>query len=614
MKKILLVLAFLIPTGNLQSQHIIPRPSNLVGNTATLRITPETKIRYSAGLEEIASYLSGEIQDWTRMTLQTEEDRAFGRGDVNIRLRKGDKVASGSYTLRVNDLGVDLIANDSAGVFNGVQSLLQLISNSRPYLFRGAFIVDSPRYYWRGLMLDSSRHFQRVEEVKEFIDLMAHYKFNKFHWHLTDDQGWRIEIKSLPNLTKLGAWRVPREGIWWFRPGPIKGEKATYGGFYTQDEIREVVEYARRRFIEVIPEIDVPGHSLATLTAYPNLGTTDGPFKVNPGSKFYNEIENTLDPSNEESFEFLDKVFKEVAELFPSKYIHVGGDEATTKFWAESRKVKSFMAAEKIANVEVLQSYFIKRVEKILEKYEKRLIGWDEILLGGLAETATVMSWRGKEGGIQAARMGRDVIMSPAPEYYLDVLQGDPSIEPATYSMSRLKDTYSFDPTLPVGVDSTKLLGLQGNLWTEEVPNQRHAQYMTWPRAFAIAEAAWSKNLDKDWPEFVDRVEAHFTRFDKMDVNYSKAIYDPSLFITTTKDGKKKISMMTELDDLSIHYTFDDAEPDHHYPKYTGSVEVPIGAYAIRMQTYRGGKSVGRTSYSEIHRIGKGKRTPMIGL
>ena len=461
-------------------------------------------------------------------------------------------------------------------------------------------------------MLDSSRHFQSVQEVKDFIDLMAHYKFNVFHWHLTDDQGWRVEIDAFPKLTSVGAWRVPREGIWWFRPGPRAGEEASYGGFYTKQEIREVVAYAAERHVEVVPEIDVPGHSLALLSAYPELSTSGGPFQVNPGSTFWNVIENTLDPSNPETYLFLDTIFAELAELFPSQWIHVGGDEATKKFWKESDKVQAYMTKEGIEDEEELQSHFIRKVEEILLQRGKKLIGWDEILEGGLAESATVMSWRGKEGGIKSASMGRDVIMSPAPEYYLDVLQGDPSIEPATYSMSRLKDTYHFDPSLPDSVDQDRLLGLQGNLWTEEVPNQRHAQYMTWPRAFAISEAAWSKSDRKDWRGFVSRVEQHFERFDKMGVNYSKSIYEPSLSIFTDSTGRQYIQFDHEIDGLTTYYTFDDTEPDEHYPKYDSPLTVPIGAYAIRTQTYRNGQAVGRLTYSEIHRIGKGKRTPMV--
>jgi len=608
MKKLILVLC--LSPGMLMAQSIIPQPTSIVTNTESFQLVESSQIRYNSGLEMEAKLLSESIKRWSGIELSILESREAGRGDIFLHLNASD--AERAYSLNVDGSGVMISSGSSAGVFYGSQSLLQLISPTEPNTITGASVRDEPKYSWRGLMLDSSRHFQTVEEVKDFIDLMAHYKFNVFHWHLTDDQGWRIEIDSFPKLTSIGAWRVPREGIWWFRPGPLDGEEATYGGFYTKEEIKEVVAYAAERHVEVVPEVDVPGHSLALLSAYPQLSTTGGPFRVNPGSKFWNVIENTLDPSNPETYMFLDTIFEELSVLFPSEWIHVGGDEATKKFWKESEKVQSYMAEEGIENEEELQSHFIRKVEALLKKRGKKLIGWDEILEGGLAESATVMSWRGKAGGIKAASMGRNVIMSPAPEYYLDVLQGDPSIEPATYSMARLTDTYHFDPTLPDSLEQSRLLGLQGNLWTEEIPNQRHAQYMTWPRAFAISEAAWSVSDKKEWSGFVARVEDHFMRLDKMGVNYSRSIYDPSLSISEDSTGRQYIQLNHEIPGLSTYYTFDDTEPDQTYPMYKAELKVPIGAYAIRTRTYRDGVVVGRLTYSEIHRIGKGKRIPSV--
>jgi len=577
-------------------------------NDSKFMLNKGTTIQHSKSLRNEAKLLSDKIFEWTNLKLDIEENTQPSDGNIFIELTKS-KNKKESYDLQSNSKRIIIRSNSKAGVFYANQSLLQLISVDQPYLINGITISDTPKYAWRGLMLDASRHFQTLEEVKDFIDLMSHYKFNRFHWHLTDDQGWRVEIKALPKLTEIGAYRVPREGIWWYRPGPTEGEAATYGGFYTQAQIKEVVAYAAARHIQVIPEIDVPGHSLALLTAYPELGTTGGPYQVNPGSQFFNVIENTVDPSNPKVYEYLDLILKEVADLFPCEYIHVGGDEATKKYWKADAGIQAFMKTNKINDEKELQSYFIKRMETILSKYGKKLIGWDEILEGGLAETATVMSWRGKDGGIAAAKQNRKVIMSPAPEYYLDVLQGDPSIEPATYSMSRLTDTYHFDATLPDNLDQSLLLGLQGNLWTEEVPNQRHAQYMTWPRAFAISESAWNGE-GKNWPDFINRVEDHFDRLDKMDINYAKAIYDPAISITQDSTGTSFIELKHEVDGLKTYYTFDDTEPDDHYPLYTKRLQVPLGAYAIRLRTYRDGEPIGRLTYTEIHRIGKGKRIP----
>jgi len=515
--------------------------------------------------------------------------------------------ASYAYTLTVAPENVVLDARDEAGAFYGIQTLLQLIQPNAQAI-PACVIRDAPRFGWRGLMLDSSRHIQSIEEIKLFLDQMAHYKFNVFHWHLTDDQGWRIEIKSRPKLTEIGAWRVPREGIWWSRPGPEPDEKASYGGFYTQEQIKEIIAYAALRHITIVPEIDIPGHAMAILAAYPELSTTGGPFQVNPGSKFYGTIENTLDPSNPETFVFINDVLSEVAKLFPNEYIHMGGDECPKNFWANDPDCQALMKKEGLKDPHELQSWFVKRVEKIIHANGKKLIGWDEILQGGLAETATVMSWQGKAGGIAAAKMGRHVIISPSPAYYLDLYQGHPEIEPATYGMARLKDTYLFDPTLPADIDSKLLLGIQGNVWTEEIPTFRHAQYMTWPRAFAIAEEAWSqRSAEKDWPAFVKRVEAQFARFDAMNWNYSRSIYDPAISLSA---DKQSVVITPEIDGLQIHYTFDDAEPDATYPICQGPLPIPKGASHLRTRSYRDGKPIGRLTLITLANIEKEKRTP----
>jgi hexosaminidase len=286
----------------------------------------------------------------------------------------------------------------------------------------------------------------------------------------------------------------------------------------------------------------------------------------------------------------------------------MGGDECPKNFWAKDPDCQALMKKEGLNNPDELQSWFVKRVEKIIHSHGKKLMGWDEILEGGLAESATVMSWRGKAGGIAAAKMGRQVVMSPSPAYYLDLYQGHPEIEPATYGMARLKDTYQFDPTLPADVDAKLLLGIQANLWTEEIPTFRHLQYMTWPRAFAVAEEAWSVKADKkDWPAFVKKVEAQFPRFDAMGWNYARSLYDPAVSFSA---DKKSIVLTPEIDGLQIHYTFDDAEPDASYPVYQGPLPIPQGASHLRTRTYRDGKPIGRLTLITIANIAKDKRTP----
>jgi len=396
----------------------------------------------------------------------------------------------------------------------------------------------------------------------------------------------------LPELTRVGAWRVPRTGQWWTFAPPAAGEKADYGGYYTQEDVKEIVEYARVRQVTVLPEIDIPGHSLALIAAYPDLSSTGIQYAVNPGSKFYGQQDNALCPGNEKVFEVLDKIFTEVAALFPCNYIHIGGDEAYKGFWKDCPKCRKRMETEKLTSVEELQSYFVKRIEKMLEQKNKKLIGWDEILQGGLAPGATVMSWRGTEGGIQAAKQGHAVIMTPNDHCYLDLYQGDPVVEPDTYSSLRLKDCYDFEP-VPDSVSPSSIMGGQANLWTESVYNERHIQYMTWPRSLAIAEVLWSPKTNKDWNGFVRRMEAQFDRFDDAGVNYARSAYDPIVKLQD-EHGEKKITIKTEIEGLDIYYSFDNGNPDPYYPSYKGPLALPPGASWIRVATFRNGRPAGR--------------------
>ena len=489
-------------------------------------------------------------------------------------------------------------------MFYGVQTLLQMLppnlmnSSEQNYSLceiRCAEIEDFPRFQWRGLLLDVSRHFFTVDEVKKLIDQMVTYKFNVLQLHLTDDQGWRIEIKSLPELTNVGAWRVPRTGLWWDREKPGEGEKATYGGFYTQEQIKDLIRYASERYVNILPEIEAPGHSLAAIASYPYLSSTGLQYKVNPGSKFYTIEDNSLCPGKESTFEYLDLVFSEVAELFPFEYIHIGGDECFKGFWKKCPDCRKRVKDNGPKDMKELQSYFVKRLEKILEAKGKKLIGWDEILEGGLAPNAAVMSWRGMEGGIAAAKAKHNVVMSPVNYAYLDFYQGDPSIEPPTYAMLRLNKVYDFEP-VPDGVDSSYVLGGQGNLWTESVPTFRHAEYMLWPRSFALAEVFWSPKQSRDWNSFVHRTVTNLQRLSQKDINFSTSFYDA--IITPSKDekGNLLIQLDTEISGLEIYFTFDNTYPDHHSTLYNMGEKllIPKDADGFRVITYRNGKAIGR--------------------
>lgn len=515
------------------------------------------------------------------------------------------KLGNEGYLFDINSMGITISANAYGGYFNGLQTLKQLlpvqVSDSRvalPYLS----IEDYPRFGWRGLMLDVSRHFFSVEDVKKYIDQMVQYKFNVFHWHLTDDEGWRIEIKTLPKLTSVGAWRVERNGSFGEgRTFPTPSEKATYGGFYTHEQIKDVVAYAKDRNVTVVPEIDMPGHCMAVLAAYPELSVNKTPKFVNPGSKFsewYGDgtfkmlIENTLDPTNEKVYEFAEKVMTEVASLFPSEYIHMGGDECYKGYWAENKDVQDFMKKNKIKDVLELQSYFVNRIEKIVKSKGKKLIGWDEILEGELPSDAAVMSWRGMKGGIEAAHKGHKVVMSPTTFAYLDYTQGDRSVETNIYADLSLEKTYQFEP-VPEGVDPSLILGGQANLWTEAIPHLDYAMYMTYPRALAISESVWSPRSSKNWKKFVQRVEHHFDRFDDQQISICKAIYDPVIQVKKKDDGNY-LSIKSDVEGAEIRYSTDNTYPLDRATLYNAEFRLPDGKYFLRTQLFRQGKPIGR--------------------
>ena len=575
---------------------LIPVPQTVLPGAGAFVITTQTRLDVQTPLPEVREMATALLPGLTL------SDRSGQRNAISIRLAPVAGLGPEGYELVVTPTGILLTAPQPAGVFYGLQTLRQLlppgVERPNPVPLRSASVPamtirDQPRFGWRGLMLDVSRSFFPKEFVKRFIDQMAKYKYNVFHWHLTDDQGWRVEIKSLPRLTEVGAWRVPRTGKWGNREGPQPGEAPTYGGFYTQDDIREVVAFARSRQITIVPEIDMPGHLLSAIASYPDLSCTPGTYNVAASGKFYKQEDNTLNPCNETTYQFVDKVFTEIVGLFPGQYIHIGGDEAYKGFWEKCEACKPVMAANNLKTPEDLQGYFVRRVEKIVEAKGKKLIGWDEILEGGLAPNATVMSWRGMAGGIEAAKQGHPVIMTPAQNCYLDLYQGEPTAEPATYSLCRLSNSYAFEP-VPEGVNASLILGGQGNLWAESVPTTRHAEYMIWPRAFALAEVLWSPKQARDFPDFVRRVERQFIRFDAAGINYARSYQNPIVSTRKHPMGMSEVVLSHELPDAALFYTTDNTLPDNFSPRYTAPFLMPKGADRLRVVAYRNGQSIGR--------------------
>jgi hexosaminidase len=593
---------------------IIPEPVQMVQNAGVFTL-PST-ITIEAPILPAVKPILDMLQQ--RLSAATGYKVLFGNempsAILKLSLNKTADATIGieGYRLNVSTTNITISANHPAGLFYGVQTLMQLLPaeiESKSVVQNVKWqapcvtITDYPKVGWRGLMFDVSRHFFTKKEVKDFIDQMSKYKYNLFHWHLTDDEGWRIEIKSYPNLTKKGAWSVAKTGYFGTFSQPLPDEPKTNGGFYTQDDIKEVIQYAKDRFINILPEVDVPGHSMAAVASYPELSCTPGADKydVIAGESFMDWShgappialkDNTLCPANEKVYVFLDKVMTEIAGLFPFEYIHVGGDECPKNFWEQSDAIKALMQKEGLKTMEQVQSYFEKRLEKIVESKGKKFMGWDEILEGGLAPNAAVMSWRGEKGGIEAAKLKHDVVMSPTTYAYLDYMQGDEIIEPRIYATLRLKKSYEFEPLL-AGVDPKYIKGGQANLWSEQLYNVRHMQYMLWPRAFAIAECVWSPKEKKDWNHFVTKVEDQFKRYDIEQVKYAPSMYDP-IFTAQNTNGQLQIELATEIEGLDIYYSFDNSFPDQYYPKYTAPLTPPKDAVMMKVITYRGNKPIGR--------------------
>jgi len=592
-----------------QNISIIPEPYQMTTKPGNYTLPKSIAINAPSSANVVSDQIAAKLRTTTGRVVSLTKNKS----SIDLQIINDANLGTEGYTLDINEKGIQIKANANAGLFFGWQTVMQLLpaavySNTLqantnwtlPYVS----ILDKPRFGWRGMMLDVSRHFFNKAEVLTFIDDMVRYKYNRFHWHLTDDQGWRIEIKSLPKLTSVGAWRAERKGKWMNTPAPGINEPKTYGGFYTQEDIKEVVAYAKARFIEVIPEIDIPGHSLAMNAAYPFLSTTPNyPFQVNAGEEFMDwegfnghvaaKIDNSLDPSNETVYEYLDKIFGEIAPLFPFEYIHMGGDENPKNNWEKSSNVQALMKKEGLKDQNEVQSYFVRRVQKIINSKGKKMMGWDEILEGGLSGDAAVMSWRGIKGGIEAAKKGHKVVMSPNDYNYIDFYQGEVTAEGKVYRGLRMKTTYGFEP-IPEGIDPNLILGNQANQWTEQIFDIRYAQYMTWPRSMAVAETSWSPKEKKNWNSFSKKVERQFEKLDAANVRYAISIYDPIVTTELNTKGELFGIMEGEVEGLDIYYTINDQMPDNYSEKYTAPFLIPDDVLSLRVISYRNGKQIGK--------------------
>ena len=510
---------------------IVPQPRFIQKGHGQFRISDRTRILIDAGnteLLKIAKTLKFKLNESLGIGLAINES---GKGNLKntiiLSLINADTTLGiEGYELSVTKKKVIILANAPNGIFYGLQSLFQLLPPAvegkaqktvKSVLVPVVLIKDKPRFSYRGMHLDICRHMFPIDVIRKYIDLMAMYKMNTFHWHLTDDQGWRIEIKKYPLLSQLGS----------LRQGTQIGhtdstDNIPYGGFYTQEEARSIVQYAAEHFITVIPEIEMPGHSVAALTAYPQYSCTGGPFEVR---KTWGVSDDIFCAGNDSTFLFLQDILTEIIDIFPSTLIHVGGDEAPKNRWKECPKCQGRMQSEGLKNEMELQSYFTRRIETFLAKKNRRLLGWDEILEGGLPPEATVMSWQGTTGGIAAARQFHDVIMSPGSYCYFDHYQSDPATEPLAFGgLTTLEKVYSFEP-VPAELSSAEskhILGAQCNLWTEYITTPEYLEYMAYPRAIALAEVNWSSKESRNWTNFTKRMQNQYPRLDLKKVNYRR--------------------------------------------------------------------------------------------
>ncbi|MFT6921712.1 MAG: hexosaminidase [Crocinitomicaceae bacterium] len=569
MKNIFFVLSLLFVSSAVAQCPVIPTPSGYLPINGYFIVPDTLTINAPEMLTATYDYLEKELAARSIVLYRTAKAE-------DLKFLQVDDASEHGYEMNVAS-NIVIIHKSHEGAFYAVNSLLQMIVEKDGELaIQKCFINDEPRFDWRGLHLDVSRHFFDVAEVKGFIDLMALYKFNKFHWHLTDDQGWRIEIKKYPKLTSIGGFRDSTV-IGHFSDSPRKYDTENYGGFYTQEEIKEVVAYANTKFITVVPEIEMPGHSRAALAAYPELSCTG---ELNPVPGLWGVFDDVY-CSKVESINFMKDILAEVLELFPSEYIHIGGDEAPKERWKECKQCQKVIKKNKLKDTHELQSYFIRQMDAFLTERGRKLIGWDEILEGGLSPNAAVMSWRGEKGGIEAAKQGHNVVMSPTAYCYFDYYQSAHDIEPlAIGGYLPLEKVYKYDPVPEELTEEQEkfILGGQANLWTEYMPTMDHVEYMAFPRALALMQSLWCVNKP-DYQEFLNvYLNYHEDYLALHDVNFSKSIHYPELLINRSEEGLiiqfKTVNPNDELDCFASFYSDGNVSSGKSRMRYLDSIYI----------------------------------------
>ena len=567
------------------SINIVPQPNSIIKGRGNLDLRSIEKIVTKNNSKEeqiVAQFLQDLLKPINQLNI--EPFKTQNGKNIVVCLNEDLSIPDEGYHLKINNKSIILEASTSGGLFYGFQTFRQLCDaklekgvSPKKKTISECVIEDSPKFKYRGMHLDVSRHFFDIEFIKTYIDMIALHKMNVFHWHLTDDNGWRIEIKKYPLLTEKSAWRIDRTGEPWKEQSPPKeNEKPTYGGFYTQDEIREIVKYASKRNIMVIPEIEMPGHTSEVFAAYPELSCKGEYLPVNPGSYWPNV--DIFCAGNDAVFVFLENVLEEVSKLFPSPYLHIGGDEADKLNWRNCVKCQRRIKQEKLKDEHELQSWFIKKIEKFILSKNKKLVGWDEILEGGLAKTATVMSWRGMQGGIQSAQAGHEVIMCPTSHCYFDYYQASPENSPVAFGgLITLKKVYSFDPIPNELTKDQKnlVLGAQGNLWTEYVQTPQRAQQRVLPRMTALSEVLWSGPNKYSYENFYNRLSVLINRFDLLGWVHSPGSFVVSIHPNyNEKNNNYKINISSEKPGKNILFTLDGSDPEKTSSVFSSPIKI----------------------------------------
>ena len=579
---------------------IIPMPSEQEAKSGYFVLENSYHLSANEGVDEAAIFFSDYLESIIPLKLDPNyQNKVEFIKNGNIKNDEG-------YHLSVSENKITVEAKTEKGAFYAVQTLIQLISSDAKS--EGVIkipcveIKDQPQFKYRGMHLDVGRHFYSVDFIKKYIDAMAMLKFNTFHWHLTEDQGWRIEIKKYPKLQDIAAYRNETL-VGHYNDQSQQFDSQKYGGYYTQEEIKDVVAYAQKRHITIIPEIEMSGHSQAAIAAYPELGCTGQQVEVATKWGVFEEI---YCPT-EETFAFLENVLDEVIELFPSKYIHIGGDEAPKKRWKDSKFCQELIKEKGLKDENGLQSYFIKRIETYLNSKGRQIIGWDEILEGGLAPNATVMSWRGIEGGVEAAKAGHEVIMTPTSHCYFDYYQSENEDEPlAIGGFIPLEKVYHFNP-IPEGLskeEANYIIGSQGNIWTEYMPTSQQVEYMAFPRIIALSETLWSSQQQKNYDDFVNRLKYFHQRLEDLNINYANHLYEieGDVISYTSKSESSKIyyQLKTLIKEKTIRYTLDGSLPNSNSTIYESKIPITESC-VINASVFDDDKQIGKVFSKHIN-------------